>query len=57
MKKIHLLCLIYLSTVLPNFAQSSFSSKPIVNNIGMPTAHTLNEGETILGIGPIAHGV
>jgi hypothetical protein len=57
MKKIHFLCLIYLSAVLPNFAQSNFDGKPIVNNIGMPTGSTLNEGETILGIGPIAHGV
>ena len=57
MKKIYFLLIIYFIAVSINFAQSNFDDKPIVNNIGMPTGHTLNEGETILGIGPIAHGV
>ena len=39
------------------FAQNNFDNRPIVNNIRMSTGFTLNKGETILGIGPIAHGV
>jgi hypothetical protein len=57
MKKTYILCLIYFGVVVPIFAQSNFDGKPIVYNIGMPTGFTLNEGETIIGIGPIAHGV
>ncbi len=34
-----------------------FEGRPIINNLWMPTGHTLNKGEFIVGIGPIGFGI
>jgi len=39
------------------FAEGNFKGRPITNNIDMPTGNTLNKGEFIVGLGPIAFGV
>ena len=43
--------------VSSGFAKTGFEGRPIVDNIFIPTGYTLNKGEFILGIGPIAYGI
>jgi len=41
----------------PLIAETGFQNRPIINNLGMNTGHTLNKGEFIIGIGPIGYGI
>ncbi len=54
--KISLLILV-MSSLLPADEQDGFKDRPITNNLWMPTAHTLHEGEFAVGLGPIAVGI
>ena len=40
-----------------SFSNSGFDGRAITNNVALPTAYTLNKGEFLLGIGPLAFGV
>lgn len=39
------------------FAETGFEGRPITKNIRMETGHTLNKGEIMVGLGPIAIGL
>ena len=54
--KISMIILI-LSSLVTAQKQDGFEDRPITNNLWMPTANTLHEGEFAVGLGPIAVGI
>ncbi|MCP5053285.1 MAG: hypothetical protein GY940_39330 [bacterium] len=39
------------------YAEKGFKGRDVINNVKMPTGHTVNKGEFIIGLGSIAFGV
>ena len=42
---------------LPLYRETGFEGRPIVNNVGIPTGHTLGQREIILGLGNVSLGL
>ena len=58
MKKMLIIGLLILFFTTSGLAQQvGFQGRPITNNLVMPTGYTLNQGEFIVGIGPIGFGI
>jgi opacity protein-like surface antigen len=56
MKKILMVILICALCAAPGLAESGFRSRSPLNNVTMPTGFTLNQGEFIVGLGPVGYG-
>lgn len=52
-----MIILLLLAAAAPAFAEVGFEGRPITNHLWMPTGHTLNRGEFLVGLGPIGFGI
>ncbi|HUU06771.1 MAG TPA: caspase family protein [Patescibacteria group bacterium] len=39
------------------FLSKGFVGRPITTNVSMPTGRTLNQGELVIGLGPVSYGI
>jgi len=57
MKKWLIAGIIMISVFSSALAEVGFKGRPITNNLSMPTGYTLNQGEFLVGIGPVGFGI
>lgn len=57
MKRLSIICLAILFLASSVLVGKGFDGRPITNNVWMPTGYTIDKGEFLLGLGPIAFGI
>ncbi len=57
MKNVLLAFLVFFIFTLGVQSQEGFKGRPITSNVWMETGYTLNSGEFMIGLGPIAYGI
>lgn len=57
MKKTLIICSVFIFLFGSVYAKDGFEGRPNTNNITMPTGYTVNKGEFLVGLGPVAFGI